>query len=83
MEFFNRKEEVIDIQLTPYGKSKLSLGKFKPSFYAFYDSDIIYNVGYNSHVYTENQKDTEDRIKEAPRLKTQTLRYGAESKINE
>jgi len=83
MEFFNRKEEVIDIELTPYGKNRLSLGKFKPSFYAFYDSDIIYNVGYGSTTYSENQKDSEDRIKKIPRLKTQPLRYGAESKINE
>ncbi len=83
MEFFNRKEEVIDIQLTPYGKNRLSLGKFKPSYYAFYDSDVIYNVGYGSATYSENQKDSEDRIKEIPRLKTQPLRYGAESKISE
>ena len=34
MEFFNKKEEVIDLQLTEYGKYLLSLGKFKPIFYA-------------------------------------------------
>ena len=30
MGFFDRKEEVIDIELTQYGKHLLSLGKFKP-----------------------------------------------------
>ena len=41
MEFFNKKEEVIDLQLTQYGKYLLSLGKFKPVYYAFYDDGIV------------------------------------------
>lgn len=83
MEFFNRKEEVIDIQITPYGKHKLSLGKFKPSYYAFFDSDIVYNTYFNTETgYSENQKDTEGRIKEMIRPKAQSIRYGVESKIN-
>lgn len=84
MEFFDAKEEVIDISLTPYGKYKLSLGNFKPKHYAFFDSDIIYNTQYNSQLgYAENQKDIEQRIKSSVRLKTQALRYGAESKITQ
>ena len=34
MQFFNQKEEVIDIQLTQFGKRLLSQGKFKPTYYA-------------------------------------------------
>jgi len=37
MEFFNKKEEVLDVQLTEYGKYLLSQGRMKPAFYAFYD----------------------------------------------
>ena len=69
MTFFNRKEEVIDIQLTQYGKHLLSKGKFKPIFYAFYDDDILYNSSYGG--FEEEQKGTEKRIKETPRIKMQ------------
>jgi len=41
--FFNKKEEVIEIQLTSYGKYLLSKGVLKPCYYAFFDDDIIYN----------------------------------------
>ena len=44
MEFFNRKEEVLEVQLTPYGKHKLSMCKFKPVQYAFFDRDVIYKT---------------------------------------
>jgi len=43
MVFFNTKEEVIDIELTPYGKHLLSQGKWKPVYYEFYDDDILYD----------------------------------------
>lgn len=44
MEFFNEKEEVIDLQLTQFGRHLLSKGRFKPAFYSFFDDDILYNV---------------------------------------
>ena len=77
MEFFNRKEEVLDVQLTQYGKYLLSIGKLNPSYYAFFDSDIDYDSQYqgdppapgNTPGPSENQKDTEDRLKETPRIK--------------
>lgn len=77
MEFFDRKEEVLDVQLTQYGKYLLSVGKLKPVYYAFFDSDVDYDTNYqgdppgagNTPGPDENQKDTEDRIKETPRLK--------------
>jgi hypothetical protein len=70
MNFFDRKEEVLEIELTSYGRHLLSKGRFKPVFYAFYDDDIVYDSAYIG--YSEDQKDTEDRIKETPRTKTQT-----------
>ena len=46
MEFFNRKEEVMDIQLTQHGKYLLSKGRLNPKYYAFYDDDVIYDTQY-------------------------------------
>ena len=36
MEFFNKKQDVIDIKLTQFGRHKLSNGKFNPKYYAFF-----------------------------------------------
>ena len=30
-KFLNKKEQVIDFKLTPYGKRRLAAGKFKPN----------------------------------------------------
>ena len=46
MFFMNKKEEVIDIELTPYGKRLLSMGKMKPTYYAFFDDNIMYDAAY-------------------------------------
>lgn len=79
MEFFNRKEEVLDIKLTQYGKRVLSDGKFKPVYYAFFDDDIIYDTSHGEGGYVEVQKESEDRIKSALRPKAQPITYGLES----
>ena len=34
-KFLNKKEQVIDFKLTPYGKQRLSVGQFEPVFYSF------------------------------------------------
>lgn len=81
MEFFNRKQEVVDIKLTQYGKNKLSRGEFKPYYYAFFDNDIIYDTNHGENGFEENQKESEDRIKSALRPKCQTITYGLESEI--
>ena len=41
--FVNKKERVFDIELTSYGRYLMSVGKFKPEYYAFYDgnTDLI------------------------------------------
>jgi len=70
MEFFNKKEEVIDLQLTQYGKHLLSMGRFKPVYYAFYDDGILYDSEYGG--FTEAQNEAKNRIQNnTPNLKTQ------------
>jgi hypothetical protein len=68
--FFNRKEEVIDIELTQYGKQLLSMGKFKPAYYQFFDDDVIYDNQYAGST-DELQRDIQTRIKESPRTHVQ------------
>lgn len=80
MTFFNKKEEVLDIQLTQYGKHLLSMGKFKPVYYQFFDDDVIYDSQY-AGIEDELQKDIEARIKEVPRPHTQYTFAGAEKEI--
>ena len=62
MTFFNRKEDVLDIQMTQYGKYLLSKGVFRPVYYAFFDDDILYDGAYGG--LTETQNAIEDRIKD-------------------
>lgn len=72
MTFFNKKEDVIDIQLTQFGKDLLSRGFFKPVYYQFFDDDILYDS--TCAGFSEHQNDTETRILEdTPRLRTQHL----------
>jgi len=56
MTFFNKKEEVLDIKLTQFGKQLLSTGRFKPVYYAFYDDNILYDSEHAS--FEEVQNDT-------------------------
>lgn len=61
-KFTNKKEQVLDIKLTSYGHYLLSIGKFKPEYYAFYDNNIVYDSRYIG--ITEEQNDIQKRIKE-------------------
>ncbi|HHZ95720.1 MAG TPA: hypothetical protein EYN67_09195 [Flavobacteriales bacterium] len=79
MTFFNKKEEVIEIQLTSYGKYKLSKGKFEPTYYAFFDDDILYDPAYAGRSTSTDEEYTETRIQdETPSLRSQTLITGAD-----
>ena len=71
MTFFNRKEEVIQIKLTPYGKRVLGEGNFQPDSYAFFDDDLLYDGQWGG--LTEAQNDIHNRIKETPRTHIQYL----------
>jgi len=61
-KFLNKKEQVIDFKLTPYGKYKLSVGTFKPVYYAFYDDGVLYDGNY-AGLKHEKQNDIHERIK--------------------
>jgi len=62
-KFLNKKEQVIDFQLTPYGKRTLALGTFKPVYYSFFDEGIIYDGKYAS-LDNEKQNEIHERIKD-------------------
>lgn len=80
MSFFDPKEEVLDIELTSYGKYLLSKGRFSPQYYAFFDSDVLYDSEYAGFV--ELQNSSSGRIvDETPQLKPQTIWAGVETNI--
>jgi hypothetical protein len=66
MTFFNKKTEVMQIEMTPYGRYLYSIGKFKPHSYEFADEDILYRASGS----TEAQEAAHTRIiSETPKLK--------------
>ena len=70
MKFFNPKEEVLDLQMTNYGRKLLSNGEWKPTYYAFFDDNVLYDGQYGG--ITENKNNIESRIQgETPTLRTQ------------
>ena len=82
MEFFNKKEDVLDVQLTQYGKLLLSQGEFEPVYYAFFDDNILYDHEYGGG--TEPQNETKDRIEDDTQsLKTQYIYSGRGTEIKE
>lgn len=76
MEFFNKKEEVLEVTLTQKGKELFATGKFKPFYYSFFDSDIIYDNG-----SSEEQNEIVSRIKTTPTLKQNTNVYQNDKNI--
>lgn len=82
MTFFNKKEDVIAIELTPHGRKLLSMGKLKPEFYAFFDDDILYDSQRGG--FSENNSQTKNRIlSETVYLRPQTNYRGVETNIND
>jgi len=83
VSFFNKKEDVLEIELTQFGKQLLSKGNLQPYYYAFYDDDIIYDNQYAgmSNETGENQNKIEERVKDMPRTKTQYVYTGIETEI--
>tara|TARA_R100000808_G_C2152329_1_gene161681 strand:- start:3899 stop:4864 length:966 start_codon:yes stop_codon:yes gene_type:complete len=81
MEFFNKKEEVLDFQLTEYGKNLLAKGTLRPAFYAFFDDDIQYDISGSG--MSEDQNDANPRIQSnTPQLKVARTRTGAETRVD-
>ena len=72
MKFMDKKEQVLDIKMTPYGEFLLSQGQFKPEYYSFYDDNILYESQYAG--YVDSQNNIEPRTQEdTPQLETQTV----------
>ena len=72
MSFFNKKFDVLDIELTPYGRHLLQNGKLMPKYYAFFDDDVIYDS--SAANFTEKNSDIKKRIlEETPVLKPHYL----------
>tara|TARA_R100000008_G_C3573349_1_gene163648 strand:- start:357 stop:1544 length:1188 start_codon:yes stop_codon:yes gene_type:complete len=83
MTFFNKKEEVLDIELTQFGKYLVSQGEFDPTYYAFFDDDIVYDGRYGGLIAEtgSNQSSIEVRIKDVPRNHAQYVYTGIESQV--
>lgn len=82
MSFFDSKEEVINIELTQYGKYLLSKGKFDPKYYAFFDDDILYDINYTN--VSESQNNSQDRIlNQTPLVKPQICFTSVENTVKE
>ena len=68
--FFDKKQDVIDVELTKYGEYLLSVGKFNPVYYSFFDNGVMYDTRYAQ--YSSSQNDNESRIQvDTPSLRTQ------------
>ena len=80
MEFFDKKQDVIDLQVTRYGRQLLSRGEFEPVYYCFSDDEVIYdNRWVSGTAHKEEQSYAEQRIQEeTPRVKTLISKVGAE-----
>lgn len=80
MKFFDSKEEVLDIQLTQYGRQLYSKGVWKPKYYAFFDEGVLYDANYGGIAESKNQAET--RIQdETPSLRTQVGFTGKEEHL--
>lgn len=79
MSFTNKKERVIQIELTQFGKKLLSKGGFHPEFYQFFDDDIIYDNNYAGA--TDGTGKAQDRIKESVRLAPQYVSLGLQTRF--
>lgn len=56
---FDKKQEVLDFILTREGRELIHKNKFKPTYYEFYDSDVIYEADNG-----ETQNSSKERIAE-------------------
>jgi hypothetical protein len=80
MAFLNKKERVLDIELSQHGKRLLSQGKLMPAFYAFFDDDVVYDSEYGHFV--ENRSEASDRIRnDTPTTTAQYVFSGIETDI--
>ncbi len=87
MEFFDKKQEVLEVKLTPYGKYKLSQGRFKPTYYSFFDEGVLYDgqsSGEGKGGFVEKQNEIELRIQDnTAMLKTLNVYSGIQTTLGE
>ena len=80
MTFFDKKEEVMKVELTALGRYKLSIGKLKPHHYRFFDNNVVYDTKATGR--SEEQNDSDVRIREnTPVLKQNANITGVETSI--
>ena len=80
--FFDKKEDVLDIVLTPHGRRLLSKGKLMPAYYSFLDDDISYDI--TTAADSELNYQVKDRILlNTPTLKPQTNLTDLEMKLKD
>lgn len=90
MKFLDKKEQVLELQVTQYGKSLMSRGQFQPTHYAFFDNDVVYDSQYMSgsgptHEYSSplvNSTSESSRITSAIRPEVQYSYSGIETNFN-
>lgn len=89
-KFLNKKEQVFDLKLTTYGRQMLSVGSLKPTYYAFYDDGVIYDLKYShrpdalADAFVEVQNNIHNRIKnETQYLESLTLFESVEQTLGE
>ena len=71
MAYFDDKEDVLGIELTPLGRTLLAQGKLMPTYYTFLDDDVLYDI--ESSGDTESNYQIKTRIlNETPRVRPQT-----------
>lgn len=69
------------VELTPFGRYKLSIGKLKPHHYRFFDNNVVYDG--KATGISEDQNDSDNRIRqETPVLKQNPNITGVETAIN-
>ena len=84
MRFLDPKEEVYKIKITPLGKYLMAQGRFNPTYYAFFDDDVVYDTSFLEDAGTsgEEQNKTQERIlDETPNFEGQTKFQGSETTI--
>lgn len=81
MTFFDKKTEVMKVELTPLGRYKLSIGRLKPHHYRFFDNNVVYDG--NAIGISEDQNDADPRIREnTPILKQNPNITGVETMLS-
>jgi hypothetical protein len=71
VSFLNKKQDVMKIKLTRFGKKQLAKGILQPKYYQFFDDNIIYDGNYGG--VTEDQNNIQSRISEDLTLDAQPI----------